>query len=614
MYGRRVKKEGARIITMDEKKVKELLKEVKKLKQENKKLKSRKKYGMVWEEEKEPEQVVLECKEKVPILKDVKDKEIKTDDKKPMNILIEGDNYHALQVLNYTHKSKIDVIYIDPPYNTGKKDEWKYNDKYVDKEDTYRHSKWLNMMAKRLKIAWQLLKREGVIFIAIDDNEKSQLKLLCDDLFDEKNFVGCICWKSRHSISNDLLISENHNYHLVYAKNFDVSFANRYDFRLPREHNGFKNPDNDPNGPWKPSPVDGPGGAAKGNPHYEFLGIKGYWRYSKKTMQELHDKGEIIKRKGSLQRKYYLKKAKEKGKSTTTWWDDVGTTTEGTKELINLFGEKVFNNPKPVSLIKRILELTTDGQGNEIILDFFAGSGTTGHAVLEMNEEDGGRRKFILCTNNENEICNEVTYPRVKKVIEGYDFEGNDKNKLYDLKLTAGKINQLDQIKNEIEMIKETNKEKYDKIESTIKNNSIILQGVNKIKSKKEGVGGNLKHYKTDFIDVGNLFNMPDEKKIELTHKAGEMIAIRENVFEEVEKNNWWQIFKSEDKTVAIYFREDQKRLEKLFEKLKKDNAIIYVFSWGKNELKGEEYGYDNIKIKDIPQPIVDVYKEINRL
>ena len=168
-----------------------LLAEIERLKKE---LKKKKKYGLIWEDK--PEDVVEMCKEKLPVLKEVKSKEIITDKNKPMNLLIEGDNYHALSVLNYTHKGKIDVIYIDPPYNTGNKD-FIYNDHYVDREDSYRHSKWLSFMEKRLKLAKMLLSKEGVIFISIDDNEQAQLRLLCDSIFGEKNFVGEIIRKTK---------------------------------------------------------------------------------------------------------------------------------------------------------------------------------------------------------------------------------------------------------------------------------------------------------------------------------------------------------------------------------------------------------------------------------
>jgi len=177
---------------------------------ELKKLSKRKKYGLVWEEEKTKEKFEADAEGKLPVLIEDKKREIKTDTDKPTNILIEGDNYHALSVLNYTHAKSIDVIYIDPPYNTGNND-FKYNDKFVDREDSYRHSKWLSFMSKRLKLAKNLLKQSGVIFISIDDNEIAQLKLLCDDVFSEKNFIIDVIWNSRKSVSSDAIVSLNHS-------------------------------------------------------------------------------------------------------------------------------------------------------------------------------------------------------------------------------------------------------------------------------------------------------------------------------------------------------------------------------------------------------------------
>jgi len=196
----------------------ELLKEIEKLKQEIKTLKNRKKYGLVWEEK--PEQVVLNCQDKLPILKEVKNKAIITDKNKPVNILIEGDNYHSLSVLNYTHKEKIDFIYIDPPYNTGSKD-FKYNDSYVDSEDSYRHSKWTSFINKRLKLARELLNINGTIFISIDDNEVCQLKLLCDEIFGEENLEAIISWRRRTNQPNDKakMIAKVAEFILVYSKN-----------------------------------------------------------------------------------------------------------------------------------------------------------------------------------------------------------------------------------------------------------------------------------------------------------------------------------------------------------------------------------------------------------
>src|SRR3989339_535367 len=213
-----------------------LLAEIGRLKKE---LKKKKKYGLVWQDK--PEDVVEMCKEKWPVLKEVKSKEIITDKTKPVNLLIEGDNYHALSVLNYTHKGKIDVIYIDPPYNTGNKD-FIYNDSYVEKEDSYRHSKWISFMVKRLKLAKNLLKDTGVIFISIDDNEIAQLKLLMDntDLFGEQNFVDCISWEKKSSaqgVPPKNMIVNVHEYILVYQINSSFSFIGE-----PRNLSGFSNP------------------------------------------------------------------------------------------------------------------------------------------------------------------------------------------------------------------------------------------------------------------------------------------------------------------------------------------------------------------------------------
>lgn len=381
-------------------------------------IRTKKKYGLVWEDK--PEDVECKLKDHLPVVEEVKERAIVSDDADaPNHILIEGDNLEALTALSYTHAGKIDVIYIDPPYNTGNKD-FSYNDSFVDKEDGYRHSKWLSFMNKRLRIAKQLLSDKGVIFISIDDNEQAQLKLLCDELFGVKNCLATVVQKSRDSISGDLLFSPNHNYLLVYAKHQEIIFANRDSFRIPIEvdEKKFKNPDNDPRGPWKLNPVDGPGGERKGNPYYTFLGISGYYRYSKEMMQHYYDDGLIVKRKTSLGKKYFLSQAKQKkGVPPTTWWEDAGKTANGTKLLQKILPEITFNNPKPLELIVRCLQLM---DSNSLILDFFAGSGTTLHATMQLNAEDGGHRQCILATNNENGICENVTYERNRRVIQGY--------------------------------------------------------------------------------------------------------------------------------------------------------------------------------------------------
>lgn len=329
------------------------------------------------------------------------------------NVFIEGDNLEVLKILQKHYHGKIKMIYIDPPYNTGK--DFVYPDNFKEGLDTYLewtrqvneegkklstnsetegryHSNWLNMMYPRLKLARNLLTDDGVILVSIDDNEAAHLRKILDEVFGEGNFIAAINHKSRGSVSNDKIISPNHNTILVYARRFENVYSRRKSIGLDPDLSGFDA--SDERGAFKLVPVDGPGGARKGNPHYEFLGVEGYFRYSRETMQELYDAGEIVKRGNTLQRKYYRERAEKGRKTDTTWWDDAGYTSSATSALKSLMGGAYFDSPKPVSLIVRMLTLFTDKES--LILDFFAGSGSTGHAVLKQNALDGGSRKFIL--------------------------------------------------------------------------------------------------------------------------------------------------------------------------------------------------------------------------
>lgn len=333
------------------------------------------------------------------------------------NLYIEGDNLEALKLLQKSYQNKVKMIYIDPPYNTGKdfvyKDDFRDNilnylsvtnqlddegnKKSTNSDESGRyHTDWLNMIYPRLRLAKNLLSDDGVIFISIDDNEVANLKKVCDEIYGENNFICNICHKARASVSNDKIISSNHNIILLYAKNIEEIFKLRRTIGLDPDLEGFSNNDNDPRGPYKLTPVDGPGGAKKGNPYYEFLGVKGYFRYSKNTMKQKYDEGLIVKTPKGLQQKYYLDKAKESRKTDTTWWEDAGYNSSATRGLIELMKAKTFDTPKPVSLIKRMLKLFTHFDDEAIVLDFFAGSSTTAHAIFEMNSEDGGNRRFIL--------------------------------------------------------------------------------------------------------------------------------------------------------------------------------------------------------------------------
>ena len=331
------------------------------------------------------------------------------------NLYIEGDNLDVLKCLKETYLHKVKMIYIDPPYNTG--NDFVYEDDFAQSSEEYLansgqfdeqgnrmftnaesngrfHTDWLNMIYPRLKVARDLLTDDGAIFISIGDDEGDNLQKVCDEIFGEKNFIADICHKHRASVSNDRIISENHNHLLFYCKKVATLFSKHKLIGEDPVLEGFNLEDE--RGKYKLTPVDGPGGAKKGNPHYEFLGVTGYWRYSKETMQAKYDQGLIVRTTNGLQQKYYLEQAKLSRKTVTTWWDDNFLTSSATKQLIDLMGTKTFDNPKNVNLLLRCLKMITKFDKDSLILDFFSGSATTAHAVMQLNSEDGGNRKFIM--------------------------------------------------------------------------------------------------------------------------------------------------------------------------------------------------------------------------
>jgi adenine-specific DNA-methyltransferase len=392
-----------------------------------------KKFGLVFEEHREKIDEVLQTS--VPYL--VEDKELFIDNGGEMNFLIEGDNLAALKLLQKTHKRKIDVIYIDPPYNTLKseKDDFTYDDQKIDKQDMFPHSKWLSFMKNRLKLGYKLLSKKGCIFISIDDHEYAALKLLMDDIFGENNFLCSIIWNSTKSVTNTAVVSVSHTYNLVYFKNINYIIKNRTKFRVPETGEGFSNPDNDPRGLWKADPFQV--GGWRPNQQYEitnpntgetYLPNEGSsWKNDFTKFKELMADNRIVFGKNGTagpQRKRFIWEAEERGRVVKTIWDDIETTTNGTQLLKKIFnGDSPFSNPKPISLIKRMLQLGSNK--DSWVLDFFAGSGTTGHALLDINKEDNGNRKFILCTNNENNICRDVTYERIKRVIKSEQYNAS---------------------------------------------------------------------------------------------------------------------------------------------------------------------------------------------
>lgn len=394
-----------------------------------------KKYGLVFEEHKEEIDEILE--NNVPVLKEEKD--LFVDNGGQMNFLIEGDNLASLQLLEKTHKGKIDFIYIDPPYNTGKGD-FVYDDCFIDTNDTFRHSKWLSFMESRLKIAKNLLTTKGVIFISIDDNEQSTLKLLCDDIFESNGFINNFMWlhgKGKKNKQSRTL----QQYILAYSK---VDRDNLPEWSISRLAKGsFSNPDNDPRGDWFSGSISFSEERSNKNSdkYFSITSPSGIvwtrqWMCSQDEMDEYLENKKIYFGKAPS----YNQTPRLKIFPTDSYivipdniFSNVGTTRSAQTELDKLLGKKLnekgklvskFDNPKPHELIEHLMKICNE-EKTYTVLDFFAGSGTTGHAVMKLNTEDGGNRKFILCTNNENNICRDVTYERIKRVIEKENYKAS---------------------------------------------------------------------------------------------------------------------------------------------------------------------------------------------
>ncbi len=395
-----------------------------------------KKYGLVWERHEEI--VEEEMKTKIPVFVEDESKKIQDNpDSEDYNFLLEGDNLHSLHLLEKTHTGKIDVIYIDPPYNTGNKD-FKYNDKFVDNTDTFSHSKWLSFMERRLRIAYKLLSESGLIFVSISDIENAHLRTLLDDVFGEDNFVANLIWANREGggSSDSKNFRIKHEYILSFAKRKEnieihgVPVGNEDRYKQEDEFRGKYYLQKLGMGSIQYSssldyPITCPDSSIV-MPADNNGGKKACWRWSKGKLEwGIQNHYIEIKKDRSgiwtVYTKQYLNFDNEGNKIERTQRPDGiidnFSSTQGAKSLISIFGKPVFNYSKDPNLIKYLVARINKKNLN--ILDFFAGSGTTGQAVTELNAEDGGNRKFILATNNENNIAEEVTYERMKRVSAG---------------------------------------------------------------------------------------------------------------------------------------------------------------------------------------------------
>ncbi len=566
--------------------IRELEKEVERWKSEVKKVR----YGLCWQDV--PEAFDKDSEDKIPILEEVSEKAIDARGPlagRPPHVIIEGDNYHALTCLNYTHRGKIDVIYIDPPYNTGS-DGFTYKDRRfltefpdgqkVPREHPLRHSYWLSFMEKRLRLAKNLLSDKGVIFISIDDNEQANLKLLCDKIFGEGNLICCFIWKSKSGGANDSrFVAVDHEYVLCYAKksvnigkmldkNVEVSTSYNYEDekgvysleRLDKQSIRYsKSLD------FK---IIGPDGKSYMPKHKDPKNPNATWRWSKDKVKENMD--ELVFKNGCVYTKNYKKEA---NLARSILFDEkYGRTRTGKTDLSDLFDTEVFKAPKPIKLLLHLISISTYSNPHITILDFFAGSGTTLHATLNLNKEDGGNRRCILVQQAEgdNNICESVTYERNRRVMCGY---------------------------------------------TNAKGESV------------EGLGGSLKYYKTGFIGKHPSKNASDADKVELAEKAGCLIALAENTLETVAvpqaASGFFQIYADNaerKRYTCIYHNGDYERVPEFIDRIdalratdKKSKFTVYVFSWNSPDFFENEFDdLTNIEIKAIPKPILEIYKALN--
>ncbi len=529
---------------------------------EIKNLRARKKYGLVWEDK--PEKVVTDCLQMLPVLVEDEKKVIDKKPNTPTNFIIEGDNYHSLSVLNYTHQSRFDVIYIDPPYNTGAQD-WKYNNKFVDDNDTYRHSKWISMMEKRLLLAKNLLKPNGVVIITIDDYEIQNISKLLEDLNAKSLGRVSICIKPEGRRQSKYIM-QAHEYALFVSWGNPTSRGLNVDFGLD-----FPEEDETSKFRWEGLMRRDAGREDRGSDYWypmyvtaesEIIferksktdielypvntkGIERVWLWDRdRSINNLKDLKAVVRNgKATI---YYKRREMGRVKPTSFWYGSkYNANAYGTRLLQKVLPGCDFDFPKSLYSVLDCIDMFLPENG--LCLDYFAGSGTTGHAVLELNKSDKGNRTFILCTNNENGIAEDVTYPRIRNVISGY--------------------------------------------------------------ADVEGIPANVRYFRTNFVKKDKV---SDDTRRELVQRATEMICVKEDTFTKKYDNKKYKIYENAERVTGILY--DLDAIDDFKSKLSQlgKTCSIYVFSLT-NETFGSDFADLSVKHKltPIPESILEVYRKL---
>lgn len=457
------------------------------------------------------------------------------------NLIIQGDNLHALKALLPTYSGMVDCIFIDPPYNTGNEN-WAYNDNVnspmlnewlssnpINKEDMLRHDKWLAMMYPRVKLLYELLSANGSIWITLDDNEIHRARMMLDEIFGETNHVATVIWHKVYSPKNTAKhFSEDHDYLIIYAKNADDWQPNL----LPRTEDmeaRYINPDNDTRGPWKPSDLTARNAYSRGKytvtgpTSRTFTSGSRYWRQSYESFLDMDKDNRIwwgSDGSNMPSQKRFLSEVKSGLVPQTIWsYSEAGHTQDAKKELLNIFKHKdedadIFVTPKPTKLLDRVLRIATGP--NSVILDSFAGSGTTAHAVLALNKKDGGNRKFILVECEA--YADSLTAQRVRNVIDGYEFTGLQKEELLKETITFTSLRQADRILDRVATYENLERHRFDSIRKEVREGILYVYGEKRITEKIDGLGGSFTYCTLgEPIDINKILtgeNLPDYKSI----------------------------------------------------------------------------------------------------